>query len=62
MEVTEIGTTVLVAVLRESVSLGILLIFGFFAYQLMKELLQFLREWGTELIEVLRDIADTKRP
>ena len=57
----QIGTTVLVAVLRESVSLGILLVFGFFAYQLMKELLQFLREWGTELIEVLRDIADTKK-
>lgn len=57
----ELGTTVLVAVLRESVSLGILLIFGFFAYQLMKELLQFLREWGTELIEVLRDIADAKK-
>ena len=57
----QIGTTVLVAVLRESVSLAILLIFGFFAYQLMKELLQFLREWGTELIEVLRDIADAKK-
>ena len=58
----QIGTTVLVAVLRESVSLAILLVFGFFAYQLMKELLQFLRDWGSELIEVLRDIADAKKP
>ena len=57
----EIGTTVLVAVLRESVSLAILLVFGFFAYQLMKELLQFLREWGSELIDVLREIANTKK-
>ena len=57
----EIGTTVLVAVLRESVSLAVLLVFGFFAYQLMKELLQFLRDWGNELIDVLREIANAKK-
>ena len=56
-----IPEAVFVAVVRESVSLAVLLVFGFFAYQLGKELLAFLRDWGQEVIDKLDEIASGKK-
>jgi len=56
-----IAQNLLVAIVRESVSLAVLLVFGWFAYSLGKEFLEFLRDWGGEMLEVLRQIAENKR-
>jgi len=57
----EITSSIIVAVVRESVSLAVLLVFGWFAYSLGKDFLEFLNKWGDEMLDVLRQIAANKR-
>jgi len=57
----ELVDSVVIAIVRESVSLAVLLVFGWFAYSLGKDFLEFLIKWGDEMLDVLRQIAENKR-
>jgi hypothetical protein len=55
----EFGTDILLTVVRESVSLFILLVFLFFSYRILDRLMGILEQHFSSIVESLDKIADS---
>lgn len=55
------ATTVLITVLRESVSLFVLLVFLVFAFNVVNRILKLFENFGERLVEALESIANSMK-
>lgn len=58
---TELPVDIMLGIMRESVSLFVLLVFLFFSYNLINKLFALFAKYADNFLEVFEDIADSIR-